>query len=214
MKDLIVFNSIPVSIPKDRVYKRLGYRRDKTRLSSQQRMEIEQYMQEFNNFIKLKGVAKRISIKEKNNLEVVLINDVTFESKHLAALLKDCLEVLFMGVTAGGQIIEQIQKDSSQGNLTKAVVFDAVASEVTDTSLDWICGYINQQLRRENKCLTRRRFSAGYGDFILENQKTLYNTLELKKLGVSITESYMLTPEKSVIAVAGILYRDESSPLK
>ncbi|MFH1318546.1 MAG: hypothetical protein ABIH71_05980, partial [Candidatus Omnitrophota bacterium] len=142
MNNLIVFDSIPISVPKDRVYKRLGYQRDKTRLSSRQRIEIEQYIQDSLKFIDLKGVAKRIVIKEKNNFEIIFAQDSTFESKHLAALLKDCCEVIFMGVTASKEIVQQIQMNSSQGDLTKAVVFDAVASEMTDVSLDWIMNYM------------------------------------------------------------------------
>ncbi|MFH1318799.1 MAG: hypothetical protein ABIH71_07260, partial [Candidatus Omnitrophota bacterium] len=71
----------------------------------------------------------------------------------------------------------------------------------------WIMNYMNQQLCRENKTITRRRFSPGYSDFILENQRVLYSALKLDKLGVTITSDCILVPEKSVIAVAGILER-------
>jgi len=90
-------------------------------------------------------------------------------------------------------------------DVTRAVVFDAVASEMTDAGLDWIMRYWNQELRRENKTLTKRRMSAGYGDFLLENQKIFHALLDLNCLGVTITPQYILVPEKSVTGVAGIL---------
>lgn len=214
MRGLMVFDSITMPVPKDRVYKRLGYQRDKTRLSSLQRIEIEQYIEESVSFIKLSGAVKRLAIKEKNAFAIVFGQEGIFESKHAAALLKDCDEALFMGVTAGQDIIEQIQTNSSIGNLTKAVVFDAAAGEITDAALDWLMNYINQQLRRENKVLTRRRVSAGYSDFILENQRILYSALELNKLGVKITSDCILTPEKSVTAVAGILDRGQKTGVR
>jgi hypothetical protein len=58
---------------------------------------------------------------------------------------------------------------------------------MTDAGLDWIMDYFNQQLRREGKTLLPRRFSAGYADFNLENQKAIYDTLQMEKIGVTIT---------------------------
>ncbi|HOO47200.1 MAG TPA: methionine synthase, partial [Deltaproteobacteria bacterium] len=78
-------------------------------------------------------------------------------------------------------------------------------SEMTDEALDWITGYVNQGLRRRAARLTEKRYSAGYGDFALENQKIIYDLLMMHELGVSITESYLLVPEKTVTALAGVL---------
>ncbi|MBN1636781.1 MAG: methionine synthase, partial [Deltaproteobacteria bacterium] len=87
---------------------------------------------------------------------------------------------------------------------TRAVVLDATASEVVDASLDWLMSYFRQSLMREMKTLTSRRVSAGYGDFLMENQKSIYSLLMLNRLGISLTHSHILIPEKSVTAVAGI----------
>lgn len=64
--------------------------------------------------------------------------------------------------------------------------------------------FINKEIRREGKKLTQKRYSPGYGDLLLTNQKIIYDILNLKKLRIELTESYMLVPEKSVIAIAGI----------
>jgi cobalamin-dependent methionine synthase I len=48
------------------------------------------------------------------------------------------------------------------------------------------------------------RFSAGYGDFLLENQRLFYELLDLQRFGVSLTESCIFTPEKTVPAIAGV----------
>ncbi|MCK7506649.1 MAG: hypothetical protein MZV70_23005 [Desulfobacterales bacterium] len=110
-----------------------------------------------------------------------------------------------MGATAGNPIMEAIREKTNQGDLTAAVVYDATASEMTDAALDWIMAYINRQLRREGKQLLPRRFSAGYADFALENQKQIYEKLQLEKIGVTLTSSFILLPEKSVTAIGGIV---------
>jgi len=65
-------------------------------------------------------------------------------------------------------------------------------------------GLFNRLLARENARLTKARFSAGYGDFLLENQKMMYDMLKLDRIGVTINENCILMPEKSVTAVVGI----------
>jgi len=64
--------------------------------------------------------------------------------------------------------------------------------------------YFNQSLRRENRRLLGKRYSAGYGDLFLETQKVIYGLLQLDRIGIEITESCMLIPEKSVTAITGI----------
>jgi cobalamin-dependent methionine synthase I len=64
--------------------------------------------------------------------------------------------------------------------------------------------YFNRTLLRENRRLLKNRYSAGYGDLLLETQKILYGLLQLEKIGIRITETCMLIPEKSVTAITGI----------
>jgi cobalamin-dependent methionine synthase I len=110
-----------------------------------------------------------------------------------------------MAATAGSAIMEAIKEKTRQDDLATAVVYDATASEMTDTGLDWIMDYLNQQIRREGKTLLPRRFSAGYADFNLENQKAIYEILQMGTIGVTITSSFILLPEKSVTAISGIV---------
>jgi len=65
-------------------------------------------------------------------------------------------------------------------------------------------GYFNRTLLRENRQLLKKRYSAGYGDLLLETQKTIHRLLQLDRIGIRITDSCMLIPEKSVTAVTGI----------
>jgi cobalamin-dependent methionine synthase I len=109
-----------------------------------------------------------------------------------------------MGATAGKPIMDAIGEKTAQGNLTAAVVYDATASEMTDAALDWIMNYVNGRLRREGRRLLPRRFSAGYADFSLDNQKAMHKKLQMEKIGVSITPDCILHPEKSVTAIGAI----------
>ena len=204
-----IFDNIVVSVPEPRIYSRLGYAKNKTKISASAKDKIDNLINKGISLLALKGSAVIADIESVNGGKVVISQDIYFESKSLSSLLSGCTQILLMGVTAGKDIIDAIHA-SSKTKLQAAVVFDAVASEYTDTGLDWITDYFRYQIRRQNKEFTSRRFSAGYGDFALEHQKTIYQLLNMHKLGVRLTDSYILVPEKSVTAVIGILIRDTS----
>ncbi|MFH1504124.1 MAG: methionine synthase [Candidatus Omnitrophota bacterium] len=198
------FDSINVSLPKDRVYSRLGYAKGLTKVKPEQKVRIERCIEEALDLIDLKSAAVQIAIEKIDSSRVFLSGGVVFKSNSLGKFLTGCPEALLAAITSGNKITEAIQEKTNSNNTASAVVYDAVASEITDSGLSWIIDYFNNQLRRQNQRLTSARFSAGYGDFSLDNQKIIYEILNLEKIGLSLTESYMLIPEKSVTAVVGI----------
>ncbi len=204
MRSSFFFDSIGIALPKEDIFRRLGYRRGVTRIEPHEQEEIDRAVDEALSLIHLQGVAARLAIKEKKTSETVLAAGETLKSRNLARMLKNSEEIILLGATAGQAVMDAIRDDSLRGRMTRGVILDAAASEMVDHALDWMAAFFNQTLRRERKQLTKRRFSAGYGDFLLENQKWIYEVLDLKRLGVELTESFILTPEKSVTALAGI----------
>jgi len=199
------FETIPLVPPRPAIFRRLGYRRDTTRIGAGLSHEIEGYLTEAQELIALRGTARRLSCRIEPPARVILSAGTVFESRKLTHFLKDADELLLMGATAGAAVMEAIQADTSGGNVTRGVVLDAAASETVDAALDWITAYFRQLLRREGKALLNSRFSAGYGDFALENQRDMHRLLQLEQLGVAITPACLLVPEKSVTAVTGII---------
>jgi len=204
MESIVFFERIPLNPPRDQIYHRLGYKKHTTSLSTAQQEETDALINEATALIALQGMSLRMQVVQNENDKIFLSDGVVFHSKSLSNFLRDCRETVLMGATAGKTIMEAI-KDKTRGNLlSAAVVYDATASEMTDAALDWIMEYCNRMLRREGKTLLPRRFSAGYADFNLANQKMIYEKLQMKKFGVEINPSYLLIPEKSVTAISGI----------
>ncbi len=193
-----------VALPRERVYRRLGYHEHLTRIDDGKEEEFALFMHEALRYIHLRGLAVRMGIRDITDNTVLLEDKTLFESRQLSGFLKHSDEILVMAVTAGAEILRIIRQVTADQDFTRAVIFDAVASEMTDSGLDWIMDYFQQSVRRYKKHLTSKRFSAGYGDFALENQSLIYKILGLEDLGVTLSTSYMLIPEKSVTALAGI----------
>lgn len=207
MYPIIFFDTIAIEVPHERIYRRLGYRRGITDIRAGQEAEVEKYISAALPMIRLRGAGRRLPVRVKNASQVIMAGraeDEVFNSRRLSRFLEECNEAVLMGATAGSEVMAAIAEDAGGDRLTRGVVFDATASEMVDASLDWIMSYFARELRRENKALTEGRYSAGYGDFLLENQQTMFQLLELERIGVQITESFVLIPEKSVTAIAGV----------
>lgn len=131
------------------------------------------------------------------------IGNVKIRSKNLRTNLKDCKEVILLATTLGIEVDRQLRKYELL-DMSKAVVMQACAAVVLEEFCDEMQEKLAVQLRREEKYI-RPRFSPGYGDFSILYQKDLLAMLEAtKKIGLAMTEGYMLAPTKSVTAVIGI----------
>lgn len=199
-----IFPSIPATLPIEAIYRRLGYKHGATRIPADQSAAIRRSLDDARELVTLKGTAVILPIRTDAAAVIEIEGEHSFESAALVKLLDGCGEMLLMAATAGTAIMEAIAADIAGNDITRGVVLDAAASEIVDAALDWIMGYFNRGLIRQGRTLTTRRFSAGYGDFALANQAVIYDLLKLDRIGVSITDSCILVPEKSVSAVAGI----------
>ncbi|MGN0452508.1 MAG: hypothetical protein ACI4GZ_01775 [Ruminococcus sp.] len=78
---------------------------------------------------------------------------------------------------------------------SKAVIMDGAAT----AGIEAFCDYICEEIFRVPAC---ERFSPGYGDLPLELQREVISLLNAQlSLGLSLTDSLLLTPTKSVTAI-------------
>ena len=103
-----------------------------------------------------------------------------------------------------GAGVDRLLRRQSLTDMADAVVTQACAAAMLEAYLDEEQERIAGRLAGEGRYL-RPRFSPGYGDFSIRHQGQILAMLEApKRIGLSMTDSCMLTPVKSVTAVAGI----------
>ncbi|HPC48308.1 MAG TPA: hypothetical protein PLW83_09690, partial [Deltaproteobacteria bacterium] len=154
--------------------------------------------------VSLKGASAALKIEDLASDRVTLEGSLEIRSASLARMLDKSWGALVMAATAGNAIMDAIGR-SMGDDLTRSVVFDAVGSEMADSALDWIMKVEGRRLMRYALGLSRRRYSSGYGDLSLQTQKIVYDLLGLGRIGIGITDSLMLVPEKSVTAIAAVV---------
>ena len=130
---------------------------------------------------------------------VTLANGVRFTSRELAAHLKGCQEALLLGATLGSRVDAAIRR-LALGSVAEGAAAQAVAAAPTERHCDEL------QAKFDTGGLAQRpRFSPGYGDWDLAEQRLLFPVLNCAKLiGLTLTDGCMMAPSKSVTAIIGL----------
>ena len=133
----------------------------------------------------------------------VKIGGYVFSSKRLADNLKGCSRVCVFGATLGTEC-DRLLRTYSSTDITKTAVLQAcLASKIEE-----VCDSLEDKLRAEGLTL-RQRYSPGYFDLDISEQKKLFSLLEItKRCGITLTDTCQMIPTKSVTAFTGIDYED------
>lgn len=141
----------------------------------------------------------------------LVIGQMEIRSKSLSRNLKGCRQVVLFGATLGAGV-DRLMRRISLTDMARAVILQSCAAAMLEEYCDECQKKIAAELEEEHLYL-RPRFSPGYGDFDIHHQEDILRMLEAhKKIGLSMTESYMLTPTKSVTALIGFAEKETGCP--
>lgn len=146
-------------------------------------------------------VFKRTAICVEN--DTTHVGTTALVSRDLAAHLHGCREAYLFALTLGPGIDRLIRR-SEIADGPMVPVLQACAAAYTEICADEIQKSLEIQADRCGLYL-RPRYSPGYGDFSLENQRFFFASLEItKRIGVFLTDSLLMIPYKSITAIIGL----------
>lgn len=135
--------------------------------------------------------------------ELVDFSVMQVKSKLLAQNLSGCERAVIFAATVGVGIDRLVQK-YSKISPSKALIMQAIGAERIESLCDMFESDMKNSLIRKG-LFTRPRFSPGYGDFHISKQQDIFNILDCpRKIGLTLNESLIMSPSKSVTAVMGI----------
>lgn len=123
-------------------------------------------------------------------------------------LLKDCDRVVLFALTLGAGPEQLIRREGLRSP-TEALILDACASAACEQACDDLQKQLEDQLCSAGIYATDR-FSPGYGDLPLTVQRPLLELLDAqKRCGITLSDTYIMTPRKSVTAIFGLADRPQ-----
>ncbi|WP_242981201.1 vitamin B12 dependent-methionine synthase activation domain-containing protein [Ruminiclostridium sufflavum] len=204
------FENIPAVPKRNLILTRLGYRNGVTELNENDRVLLEDSIRQGEYLCKPVGAYLIVPVLSISESCIILENGIRFDSNGLLKLLNNSRSVVLMAATVGKEVVDRISYEVSQGKAAAGLIIDSVASQTADAALDWMVQLLRKILVREGKILTKHRYSPGYGDLPLSYQEEIFKALQLDRLKMSLTEKFMLIPEKSVIAISGVEEKGEA----
>ena len=150
-----------------------------------------------------KHVSMHIDIEVDTKKGLVSLAGTDIESRDLAGHLRGCNEGFLFACTLGIGV-DTLVKRYSLTDVYMLPVVQAVAAAYTEYCADSAQQELEAYASSQGLYL-RPRYSPGYGDFQLSCLRFIFDALQIpKKIGVSLTDSFLMVPFKSVTAVIGL----------
>jgi hypothetical protein len=103
----------------------------------------------------------------------------------------------FCVCTIGPALEAEVTRLSGSGGLLGAVVLDAIGSVAAEAAATYMDERIAAEAAREG-LKTSCRASPGYGDWDVREQAGIFKLLPAGRIGVRLSETFMMSPRKSV----------------
>ncbi len=124
-------------------------------------------------------------------------------SQALRENLRGCSEVCVFAATLGLEL-DRLLARYSRLSPARALLLQALGAERIEALCDVFCAQLRGEAEKVGLFL-QPRFSPGYGDFPLETQRAIFRVLDCqRKIGLTLNESLLMSPSKSVTALVGV----------
>ena len=163
---------------------------------------VKNTFEKLETFINPRCVFGRFFIKKFPD-GVIEIEGAKIFSKDITRLTSRSDECYLLAATLGYEVDRQILI-AGQKNMLDGLALDACASVRIDEFIDEFTEKEIKPTLNDKEFLTSR-FSPGYGDLKMNFTEDIIAILNAtKRIGLSVTNSLMMTPVKSVTAIIGL----------
>ena len=116
--------------------------------------------------------------------------------------IEGCKSV-FLSCGTIGAGFDAFQRRIAVTSAADALIVQAIGAALIEKTMDAMEDEIRAELADDETLLSR--YSPGYGDFPLAAQRTILALLDTpRRIGVSLTDTLLMVPSKSVSAVIGV----------
>jgi hypothetical protein len=154
------------------------------------------------SLIKGKACYRTFQIKEVTTDRIAISeSERLYYGNNMVRLLKDCDYTTLLVCTIGNNIVEKVE-ELKRTSLADAYYLDRAGAWMADFMAEETGRMIETEIV-ENGYSPTFRYAAGYGDWDLSAQTEIMRLTEANRIGVSVTETFIMVPRFSVSAVIG-----------
>lgn len=200
--------NLVTNLPMEKLAHRLGGRKNR-RLSRATRNKVQTSQGRVQDLMNPKLSYRVLRIPDDRGRLVTLEDGTRLKSLKLAKTLKNSSQIVCFVATVGRDIDREINKLMHENRLSQAYILDSMGSVAVEDMVDRFQKEMTDELER-NGSTTTLRFSPGYCDWPVTDQKKLFKFLNTDEIGVRLSESCLMSPRKSISGVFGIVPIDSA----
>ena len=191
---------------------RLLGRRKKKELPRSTRNRLALQKKRLKELVKPRLTWKEFSVARIDNTGVMLANGTFLKSRKMAYALRGATKIIVFIATVGKKIDQEIESLISGGELAHGYIADALGSGAVENLANQFHKGKSRELGKENQT-AGLRFSPGYCDWAVTEQRKLFSLLDADAVGVDLSNNSLMQPRKSISAVFGIYNNKDISVL-
>lgn len=204
--------TITPKIAPDELARIMGGRKGRI-LSSSVRKTVETWNEKIDDLIEPHVSYVKKPIRSVDRGGVHLGDDTYFKSPKIAKTLKDCSEVVCFIATIDHGVEEEVHGLMDENRLSDAYILDSMGSVAVENMVNQFHERMEKRYKEEGKSVTLR-FSPGYCDWQISEQKKLFNLFDQEEVAVELRDdSCLMAPRKSVSGVFGVLPYDHGETI-
>ena len=191
-----------LDIDADHVLRNIGYGADYKpggRIASL----INEYLENVHRLIEPSYSFVIKDVKSVKGSHTTIDGGITLKSEVVARLLEQYQQVAVFALTIGSRLEEMVSLLTKRGRMLKATVLDGIGSDAAEKLADSVQNEIGELASIHGLCISQR-FSPGYCDWDVSQQRMIFQAMNGDFAGIRLTEDCLMLPQKSISGVIGI----------
>jgi len=164
---------------------------------------VNEYLENTNHLVDMSYSCTIKNVEWVEDPVAFIEESVIFKSRVVARLLEKCEKVAIFALTIGAHLEETVHKLAKDRLVLQASVLDAIGSAATEKAAALIQRRI-REIASDEGLYTSQRFSPGYCDWEVGQQRMLFWALNGNTAGIRLTGRCLMVPQKSMSGIIGI----------
>ena len=191
-----------IEMDRGEVCRFLGYQKDKGPNSTISSL-IDEGMDQAYALIEPMCFYHLADIRRIRYHRIFMEDSLIITSEVLSQVLSRCEQVAIFVANIGRCLEESVSQLMNEGHMLKAAILDAIGSEAAEKTACYFQDEI-REFANSTGAETTLRYSPGYCDWDITQQRVIFEAMDSAPMGVTLTEECLMVPRKSVSGVIGL----------
>lgn len=201
MSPIQIADPLPVTVPRPMVLMRLGYRRV-AQVPEKTGLLIDEIMETGRALLQPRAIHGTFDAATPEPGVSLIAGTLRARSLSLHERLLGCRRAVLFAATIGPETDAWIRDLMDKGEMTRGLLADAFASSAA-IALGLEVEKIAARVLAGEGLAPTRRHAPGYGDWALSDQAPLCGLVAGGRIGITLTEEFLMIPAKSISGVIG-----------